>query len=102
MKRVNLESWAYQPAHNIYLLIAAELGWPALLAFLVFLFSTIKTSWSGLKNDALKSYWLFVIGYLLIIGLFDHFLWDLQQGQILFWLTLGILASLSPEYDKKI
>ncbi len=27
----------------------------------------------------------------LFIGLFDHYLWDIWQGQILFWLTIGIL-----------
>ncbi len=28
---------------------------------------------------------------LLFIGLFDHYLWDIWQGQILFWMTMGVL-----------
>ncbi len=89
-----LEPWAWQPVHNLYLLLGSELGLLALLAFLAFLSLTIKSAWPR-RRDLEISYLLFTIGYLLIIGLFDHFLWDLQQGQILFWLMLGLLASFS-------
>ena len=27
------------------------------------------------------------------IALFDHYLWDIQQGQIMLWLVLGFLAN---------
>ncbi len=91
----NLQAWVWQPAHNIYLLIASETGLPALLAFLVFLFLTIKSVWSQ-RSNPLITYHLSLITFLLVIGFFDHFLWDLQQGQILFWLMLGLLASFSP------
>ncbi len=87
-----LPAWAYQPVHNIYLLIAAETGILGLLAFLIFLFFTLKSAWRS-RSDLAISCLLFIVFCLLIIGLFDHFLWDLQQGQIIFWLFLGILAS---------
>jgi len=33
-----------------------------------------------------------LIGFIFIM-LFDHYLWDIQQGQIILWITLGLLAS---------
>ena len=87
-----VEPWMYQPVHNIYLLIAAETGLLGLLAFLIFLFLTIRSAWKYRFNSK-ESYLLFAICFLLLVGLFDHFEWDLQQGQILFWLFLGMLAS---------
>jgi hypothetical protein len=32
---------------------------------------------------------------LILIMLFDHYLWDIQQGQIIFWLLAGILVNMS-------
>ena len=88
----SLPDWQYQPAHNIYLLAAAENGWPALLAFLAFLFLTVRSVWLC-RKDLSANCLLFIVYCLLLIGLFDHFLWDLQPGQILFWLMLGLVAS---------
>ncbi|MBP9697638.1 MAG: hypothetical protein KBD65_00360 [Candidatus Moranbacteria bacterium] len=37
------------------------------------------------------------------VSLFDHYLWDIQQGQLLFWLILGLFSSsrlLSYNIDK--
>jgi len=93
-KNTNLEPWAWQPVHNIYLLIASEIGLLGLLAFLGFLFFTIKSVWHK-KTERGISCLFFVTIFLLVVGLFDHFLWDLQQGQLLFWMILGILSSQS-------
>ena len=30
-----------------------------------------------------------------VIMLFDHYFWDIQQGQVMFWLVSGLLAGLS-------
>ncbi|MCX6761530.1 MAG: O-antigen ligase family protein [Candidatus Moranbacteria bacterium] len=32
---------------------------------------------------------------LVVIALFDHYLWDIWQGQVLFWLVCGVLAGVS-------
>jgi len=93
-QKAYLPAWVYQPVHNIYLLIATETGGLGLLAFLVFLFFTIKSAWRS-RSGLAASCFLSLVACLLVVGLFDHFLWDLQQGQILFWLLLGILAGLS-------
>jgi len=35
---------------------------------------------------------LIIIVTFIIIGLFDHYFWTLQQGRLLFWLVLGLLV----------
>ena len=89
----DLPAWQFQPVHNIYLLIAAETGLLGLLAFLAFLFLTLKSAWQK-RNDLFVFSLLFLLYCLLLIGLTDHFLWDLQQGQLLFWMFLGIFVSV--------
>ena len=81
-----LSGWLHQPVHNIYLLIAAETGLLGLMAFLFFLYLLIK------KKPRLTIFCLLLVSFL-IIGLFDHFFWTLQQGQMVFWLILGIIAA---------
>lgn len=93
-----MQNWMCQPVHNIYFLIAAETGILGLLVFLGFLFVTIwgvfkKRASLGEEDKFAAFHWLFVIGFLLLVGLFDHFFWTLQQGQLMLWILLGILAS---------
>ena len=86
----------YQPVHNIYLLIFSETGILGLAAFLLFLFFLAK-NYLSLKFNRPLHYSLFIIFIsLLIFGLFDHFLWTLQQGRIILFLALGFLAAMSP------
>lgn len=77
-----MAGWIHQPVHNIYLLIASEIGLFGLVCFLLFLYFLLKKK---------PRFGLLLIAFLLI-GLFDHFFWTLQQGQLLFWLVLGILT----------
>lgn len=35
-----------------------------------------------------------------VISLFDHYLWDIQQGQLLLWLLLGLFVASSKSIDK--
>lgn len=83
-----LPAWVHQPAHNLYLLIAAETGLSGLFLFLMFVFLILKRiSWSDTS-------FLIVLLTLcfLFLGLFDHYFWAIHQGQLMFWLVLGILA----------
>ncbi len=82
-----LPNWIHQPVHSLYLLIASETGLIGLVVFLFFLFQLLKRSF---KKE--KIIFLIVIFSFLFISLFDHFFWTLQQGQLIFWLTLGVLA----------
>ncbi len=90
-----LSAWLHQPVHNIYLLIASETGLIGLVFFLIFI---LKALWpergqSPSRRPMFNYCLVFVIFSFLFIALFDHFFWTLQQGQIMFWLVLGITAS---------
>lgn len=83
--------WFYQPVHNIYLLIYSETGLIGLVAFGLFLFMLL---FNFIKNNRfqLASMSIFVLfSSFLFIGFFDHFLWTLQQGRLMFWLVLALL-----------
>ena len=88
-----LASWLHQPVHNIYLLIASETGLTGLFVFLFFIFSLLNQS---IRHKALNNkqyHLLFILFCFLFIGLFDHFFWTLQQGQLMLWLILGIIGA---------
>jgi len=90
---VEKQSSAYQPVHNIYLLVISELGIFGLLALLLFLLSNTRClTW---KNPWTLGLSLAVVS-LLTIGLFDHYLWTLHFGILLFWITFSLL-----EYSRK-
>jgi len=97
-----LAGWIHQPVHNIYLLIASETGLIGLVIFLLFLFQLFRRRCqkdSSFVTDyelRITNYGLLTIGYsFLFISLFDHFFWTLQQGQLMFWLVLGLMAVYS-------
>ena len=85
-----------QPVHNIYLLVAVQLGLLGSLLPAIFIWKTVTRVWNnyvGEKNVQIKSLHksLFIILVsLLVIGLFDHFFLTLQQGQIMLALILGL------------
>lgn len=98
---VNMDAYAaerllpylHQPVHNIYLLIAAESGILALLVFLIFLFYIVRHAFTNQKNPVLRYTLFLLLGGFLVIGLFDHYLWTIQQGSLMFWVVLGLLAT---------
>ncbi|PIR96688.1 MAG: hypothetical protein COT91_05515 [Candidatus Doudnabacteria bacterium CG10_big_fil_rev_8_21_14_0_10_41_10] len=99
-----LQSNQHQPVHNIYLLIAAETGLPALIIFLIFIITILKQAWWNRKDPLIITLLSIFIGFL-FIGLFDHYLLTIQQGRLMFFLTAGLLAVSSkiavPAYSMK-
>ena len=100
-----LAPYLYQPVHNIYILIASEVGILGLVAFIVFLAALL---WKSIKRllpsitiqDAHdREHLVYVFSLLLVacfvlfIGMYDHYFWTLQQGGLMFWITLGLLAA---------
>ncbi len=83
------ELWQKQPIHNLYLLIASEIGILGLVAFLLLIFFICKNC------DFILKIPLFA---LLALGLFDHYLWDIWDGQLLLAIFIGMVmgASLRP------
>src|SRR3989338_1623891 len=89
------ESWLFQPVHNIYLLIASEAGLIGLSLFLLFIVGLMMLFIRLVRQDNSGAKWslLFVFFSFFFIALFDHFFWTLQQGQLMFWVLLGMIAS---------
>lgn len=84
-----IPEWLFQPVHNIYLLIAAEIGILGLLIFLLFILMRIFSI--PVKINWLANPLLFSVLCYLVLGLVDHYFWTLQSGGIMFWLTLGLI-----------
>ncbi|MCK4919376.1 MAG: O-antigen ligase family protein, partial [Candidatus Pacebacteria bacterium] len=100
-----IEPWQYQPAHNIYFLIASEVGIIGLLFFLLFVvyvtLNSIKiVSRETISNSKLSHYLLVIVMTFLFIGMFDHYFWTLQQGQLIFWLVLALIMVISKNTRK--
>jgi len=85
-----LSAWIHQPVHNIYLLIASETGLIGLIFFLFFVLKAFLPKRG--QSPSQRHILLFIVFSFLFIAFFDHFFWTLQQGQIMFWLVLGIMA----------
>ncbi|MFA7209606.1 MAG: O-antigen ligase family protein [Parcubacteria group bacterium] len=121
-----LFEWQFQPVHNVFLLIWSELGLIGLLLFILFIRKLFHVEQSRRKETVECSTWNnsqcasykiatnvprgtfpdqkeskiaiqgVLIGFMFIM-FFDHYPWDIQQGQIIFWLILGLSVSLSSE-----
>lgn len=98
--------WKYQPVHNVFILIFVELGFLGLLFFVVLcIYGILKmfhvkhfissqnvsreTKGHYLNFSIKKAVLLSAFAGLITIMMFDHYLFDIQQGQLLFWFILG-------------
>jgi len=94
-----VEQWQFQPVHNVFLLIWSELGLIGLVLFLWFLWTIFSKSILENKYDVssnvvtLHYFKAILLGFIFIM-LFDHYSWDIQQGSLLLWMTLGIIAGV--------
>ncbi len=104
-----LEPWQKQPIHNYFLLSPAELGLPGALLLIWIFLSHLKaigylSAEALAKEDKLRAttdfplatYYLLLTTLLcsfLVLMLFDHYFYTLEQTQLLLWITLGIIAS---------
>ena len=86
----NLKAWAYQPAHNIYMMVCSELGFVGLIVLMFLCFHVFMI---GLKNKN----WLAisVLMALALVGLFDHYLWTSYFGLVFWFLIMGLTAENS-------
>ena len=95
-----LEAWQFQPVHNVFFLISTELGIIGCILFLLTLFIVAKRMFHveharGTIREKIDGYFFTGLGIVILVtSLFDHFYWDIQQGQLLFWLTLSLLVSI--------
>lgn len=77
----------YQPDHNVFLLIWAEIGIFGLLGYLWLLGYLIRINKKSII--ALPVLLIFVI-----IMIFDHWLWSLHFGILFFWMIIGIIVKI--------
>ena len=75
-------AYFYQPVHNVFLLIWGELG--AVGLFLILLIVFLSLRWAS--ND------MVLILPLLVISLFDHYLWSLYSGLMISALYLANIS----------
>ena len=83
-----------QPVHNVYLLALAELGLVGIVGLIGaagILWRTIKHKMIRMNKDA--SLYAASLAALGAIGLFDHYMWTLQQGQLLTSVFIGLYIS---------
>ncbi|MEP7162910.1 MAG: O-antigen ligase family protein [Candidatus Moraniibacteriota bacterium] len=85
----NFLPWQFQPIHNIYLLLIYELGLFGLSLLGIFLFFLLHI----VPRGTWANYSFTLVISLLVIGFMDHYLWDIQTGQIMLWTALAFLSS---------
>lgn len=83
-------SYEYQPVHNIYLLLGAELGLIGLFLFIIFILYPTPIFHRDKLFLMIPSQYA-LLGALLVIGLFDHYLWSLQPGRLMLFLAIGLM-----------
>lgn len=83
----------YQPVHNLYLLVWAELGIFGFLAFLIMLawhFGLFVYYRRAVLKDKILLVYALSFSALLITALFDHYWWTIWSNQILFWMIIAL------------
>lgn len=80
-----------QPVHNLFLLVTSETGIIGLIFFLWFLYRTYLRI--KLKKYILRNTCYILLFSILLLGMFDHYFFTLQQGQLLLALVFGLCWS---------
>jgi O-antigen ligase len=97
-----LAPWDKQPPHNFFIIVAAEMGIPAMLILVWIFLSHLHKLVSSIKYQVLSknrehtTYYILLATIFicfLILMQFDHYFYTLQQTQMLLWLILGIIAA---------
>jgi len=107
-------AWAYQPVHNVYLLVATELGILGFIIFILLIIESLRKIYHfkieenlGLLEifrqfnlggiyDFYRQRFYFFLGttaiflVILILMVFDHYFWTQYFGIMLWWLCLGL------------
>lgn len=92
---LKLEPWEIQPIHNYFLLSAAEFGVPGAIILVILFLSYLKDQLWMLKKhfDIYNLSLLSIFVGFLVLMMFDHYFYTIEQTQILLWLILGMIAA---------
>lgn len=86
-------SWSYQPIHNAFLLLIAELGVVGIIAFGYFLYEMARLVWEKRKITG-GIFAVTLLLELLILALFDHYLLSMWSGIALAAVVLAMCLRL--------
>jgi O-antigen ligase len=84
----DLKNWQFQPVHNVFLLIIQELGLigTMILACLILLMFHVE----HFKKTETFIYFKALIISFVFVMFFDHYFWDIQQGQLMLVIVLAL------------
>lgn len=80
-------AYSYQPVHNLWLLVWAEMG---LFGLVIFISMLLILFFRSIQTENIFGLGL-LVGFL-VVGFFDHYLWTQYAGMIIFWLGLTFLV----------
>ncbi len=83
----NEKSWFYQPVHNVFLLVLAEIGMFGLILFIGILLFFFQINFRKKNIINLSILFCFVI-----MMTFDHWLWSLHFGVLFFWTLMAMIT----------
>lgn len=91
-----LSPWLFQPAHNLFLMVASESGMVGLLVWLIFLFSGIRMIFESMKRLVLTQKFpakvlLALFCGMMVLAALDHYMYTLWSGQVLLFMTIGLI-----------
>lgn len=87
-----LAPWEYQPPHNVFLLIAVELG---LVGFLAVIGLLAHLFWSARRDPLMIG----MFTALVVAGMFDHYLVSLYHGQALLAIAALVYYCSYPDFS---
>ncbi len=90
--KTNLMPWEFQPVHNIYLLIASELGILCLAIIIYILTKIFILFFRSINTKHAKIVITIFIGIFLVIFNLDHYFWDIHIAQTIFIIYLSITS----------
>ena len=85
-----IPQWIFQPVHNIYLLIGAEMGIIGLIVFSLFIGTVLLRGIQGESKRNSRGVFLLLVTCYLLLAFTDHYFWTLQSGGLMFWLALAL------------
>ena len=91
-----LQPWLFQPVHNIFILAFVEQGIIGGLLLIGLFVSSFRLCQSAMKRLLkMEKYqwkvWIACLFILVILGMFDHYLYTIWPGQVMLFVVFGLI-----------
>jgi O-antigen ligase len=83
-----IPGWLYQPVHNVFLLVWAELGVIGAILCITLLGSLVIKNMRIMNLPSVFN--LASLTTIIVVSFFDHYWWTLYPGMSLFWVIIGL------------